>query len=309
MKKDSKIYISGHRGLAGSAIFTTLKKQGYADIVTRAREELDLTDSQKVADFFYKESPEYVFHCAARVGSMSANIKYSAEFLYQNLAIQNNVIHQAYVHGAKKLIFFGSNCAYPRLCPQPMKEEYIMTGPLEPTNEAYGIAKIAGINMCQNYNHQYNTNFLSLIPASIYGPNDHFEVERSHVIPFLIKRFHEAKIRKEPQVTISDNPKKVREFLYVDDLANASIYAMNNPINKNPINIGTGENITIKNLSELIRNIVGYKGKIIWSKNVEEGMPKKILDVKKIHALGWKHGINLKKGLLATYHWYLANTK
>ena len=309
MRKGEKIYISGHTGLLGSALLKTLRQKGYTNIATKTHQELDLRDSRLVSAFFSKERPKYVFHAAARVGSITDNIKHPANFITDNILIQTNIIHEAYKNKVKKLISFGSNCAYPRLAPQPMKEEFLLTGPIEPTNEAYGMAKVAGMIMSQSYNKQYGTDFISLIPASLYGPNDHFTGDRAHIIPRLIKKFHDAKIKKELSIVIRDNPKKYREYLFVDDLAEACVYFMLKDKSKNReksiINIGTGDGISLRHLSFLIRDSIGYKGKIIWADNVPAGMPKKILNPKYAHRLGWRSKTDLATGIKTTYKWYL----
>lgn len=310
MKKNSRIFVSGHNGLAGSALARLLKVSGYNNLTLKSKNELDLTNQAVVAKFFELERPEYVFHTAAKVGGMSANIKYPADFLYENLMIQTNVVHYAYRNSVKKLIYFGSNCAYPRMSPQPIKEEYLLTGPLEPTNEAYAVAKIAGAKLCQYYNQQFGTDFIVVVPASIYGTNDHFDKERSHIIPLLIKNFHKAKTDNLKNILIKTNPKKLREFLYVDDLANACIYLMNLPqtkMNKKLqfVNIGTGKSITICDLAELVKKVVGFNGKIIWDYKQPEGMPEKILDVTRIQSFGWNHLTELEEGIKKTYEWFL----
>ncbi|MFH1308701.1 MAG: GDP-L-fucose synthase [Patescibacteria group bacterium] len=307
MNKKSKIYIAGHRGLVGSAIKRKLEKEGYSNLVFRAREELDLLDNNKVSNFFKKEKPEYVFLAAAKVGGILANDDYSADFIYQNLLIQSNVIHNAYLHNAKKLLFLGSSCIYPRDCSQPIKEEYLLTGSLEETNKAYAIAKIAGIEMCQSYNKQYGTNFISVMPANLYGPNDNFDLETSHVLPALIRKIHEAKANNAKNVTIWGTGLPRREFLYVDDLADACIFLMNDYNDSEIINIGTGEDITIIELSRLIKKVVGFKGKIINDKTKPDGTLHKLLDVSKINQIGWSYNISLEVGIEKTYKWFLEN--
>lgn len=304
MQKDAKIYVAGHRGLVGSAIVRNLEANGYTNILTRTREELDLLDQKAVAEFFATEKPEYVFLAAAKVGGIVANRDFSAEFIYQNLVIQNNIIHSAYESGVKKLVFLGSSCIYPKLAPQPIKEEYLLTGPLEESNDAYAISKIAGIKMCQSYNKQYGTNYISLMPTNLYGPNDNFDLESSHVLPALIRRFHEAKQNNSPSVTLWGTGSPMREFLHVDDLAEATVFLMNNYDGSEIVNVGTGEDVTIKELAELIRDTVGYKGELEWDTTKPDGTPRKLLDVSKIHNLGWKHSIELKDGIQNTYEWY-----
>ena len=311
MKKDSKIYVSGYTGLAGSAILRELKRRGFKNIITENSKKLDLRDEPKVSAFFKRTMPEYVFHAAARVGNMNSNIKYPAEFLYHNLLIQNNVIHNSFLSCVKRLIFFSSNCAYPKLCPQPMKEEYLFSGLIEPTNEAYGISKIAGIKMCESYNQQYGTKFLTVIPASIYGPGDHFDKERAHIIPSLIAKLHSAKLKKNPRINIGVNPNKSREFIFVDDLADGCIFLMNlktfPKLPRSAINMGTGKSINMFHLGEKLKKAVGYEGDIIWNLKSPQGMPQKILNVNRINKLGWQNKINLGDGLSETYKWFLKN--
>ncbi|MBU0646837.1 GDP-L-fucose synthase [Patescibacteria group bacterium] len=307
MQKNSKIYIAGHLGLVGSAIIRKLQSDGYNNLIFKTHVELDLLDQKAVADFFNKEKPEFVFLCAAKVGGILANSAKPAEFIYKNLQIQNNIIHQSYLNKVKKLLFLGSSCIYPRECPQPMKEEYLLTGSLEPTNEPYAIAKIAGIKMCQSYNKQYGTNFISVMPTNLYGPNDNFDLSNSHVLPALIRKFHEAKINKQNKVEIWGTGVAKREFLYVDDLADACIFLMNNYDDSEIVNIGTGKDKTIKGLSELIKKIINYKGKINWDTTKPDGTPRKLLDVSKLHKLNWRHKINLEQGIKMTYEWYKSN--
>ena len=309
MNKDSKIYVAGHKGLVGSAITRNLQKQGYTNLIFRTFAELDLMDQIATADFFAKEKPEYVFLAAAKVGGIKANEDYPADFIYQNLQVQNNVIHNAYLNGVKKLLFLGSSCIYPRDCAQPIKEEYFMTGPLEKTNDAYAIAKIAGIKMCQSYNKQYGTRFISVMPTNLYGPNDNFDLESSHVLPALLQKFHNAKINNEKEVVMWGTGSPMREFLYVDDLADACVYLMNNYDKSEIVNIGTGEDITIKDLANLIKKIVGFEGKITNDETKPDGTPRKLLDVSNLHSLGWKHKIPLEKGIETTYEWFLDEKK
>jgi len=335
MNKTSKIYIAGHGGLVGSAIYRLLKKEGYLSLVVRTSRELDLTCQADVEDFFAKEKPEYVFLAAAKVGGILANSTYPADFIYRNLAIQSNIIHEAYVSGVKKLLFLGSSCIYPKFAPQPMKEEYLLTGPLEPTNEPYAIAKIAGIKMCQSYNRQYGTNFISVMPTNLYGPFDNFDLETSHVLPALIRKFHEAKVnmqeakaevsykaeckakvpgsqpQPEPEpsdgrsVTIWGTGTPKREFLYIDDLADACLFLMEHYDGSEIINIGIGEEVSIGELASLIREIVGYEGEIVYDSSKPDGMPRKLLDVSRLNALGWKAKTSLQDGILETYDWYV----
>lgn len=307
MKKDSKIFVAGHRGLVGSAIVRNLHKQGYENIIVRARQELDLLDATKVAEFFRGEKPEYVFLAAAKVGGIMANKTHPAEFIYENLAVQNNVIQNAHAYGVKKLIFLGSSCIYPKLAPQPIKEEYFLTGPLEPSNEAYAIAKIAGIAMCQAYRRQYGSNFISVMPTNLYGPQDNFDLAEAHVLPAMLRKFHEAKLQKTSQVTLWGTGSAKREFLHVDDVADACVFLMNTYDSPDIINIGTGEDISIRELAEKIKNIVGYQGAISWDTAKPDGTPRKLLDVGKLHDLGWKHSILFDEGITSTYEWFKEN--
>ena len=307
MEKNSKIYVAGHRGLVGSAITRNLKKNGYTNLIFRELKELDLTNQKATIDFFSTEKPEYVFLAAAKVGGIKANNDFPAEFIYQNLEIQNNIIHNAYLNKAKKLLFLGSSCIYPRDCPQPIKEEYFMTGPLEKTNEAYATAKIAGIKMCQSYNKQYGTKYISVMPTNLYGPGDNFDLETSHVLPALIRKFNEAKEQNKKEVVMWGTGKPKREFLHVDDLADACVFLINNYSDSEIINIGTGEDVSIANLAKLIKKIVGFKGKITNDLSKPDGTPRKLLDVSRLHKLGWKHRIELKEGIKKTYEWFLKN--
>lgn len=307
MNKDSKIFVAGHKGLVGSAILRNLEKQGYSNIIIRTLEELNLMDFKATADFFQQEKPEYIFLAAAKVGGIKANNDFPAEFIYQNLQIELNVIHQAYLNGAKKLLFLGSSCIYPRECPQPIKEEYLLTGPLEPTNDAYAMAKIAGIKMCQAYNKQYGTKFIAVMPTNLYGPHDNFSLETSHVLPALIRKFHDAKINNAPEVVLWGTGSPKREFLYVDELADACTFLMNNYADSEIVNIGTGEDLTIKELAELIKKVVGFKGEIVNDTTKPDGTPRKLLDVSKLHNLGWQHQLSLEEGIKKTYAWFLEN--
>ena len=301
MEKSAKIYIAGHRGMVGSAIVRKLQKQGYANLVSQTSAELDLRNQQAVTNFFASEKPEYVFLAAAKVGGIVANNTYRADFLYENLAIQNNVIHNAYITGVKKLMFLGSSCIYPKLAPQPLKEEYLLTGLLEPTNEPYAIAKIAGIKLCDAYRDQYGCNFISVMPTNLYGYNDNYHPQNSHVLPALIRKFHEAKIKGESEVSIwgTGNPK--REFLFADDLADACYFLMQNYNEPHLINIGTGEDISIKDLALLIKEHVGYSGTLRFDTAKPDGTPRKLMDVSKLHALGWKHRVELEEGIGLAY--------
>ena len=307
MEKSSKIFVAGHNGLVGSAIVRALEASGHANVIKKNRQELDLLDQKAVAAFFDTEKPEYVFVAAAKVGGILANKEKPADFIFQNLQIQNNLIDNAHRSQATKLLFLGSSCIYPKLCPQPIKEEYLLTGPLEPTNRAYAIAKIAGVIKCQSYNEQHGTNFISLMPTNLYGQNDNFDLQSSHVLPALIRKFHEAKVSGSPTVTLWGTGSPMREFLHVDDLADAAVYLMNNYDDSEIVNIGTGEDVTIKQLAELIRDTVGYKGELVWDAEKPDGTPRKLLDVSRLHGLGWKHRIELKDGVRNTYDWYLAN--
>lgn len=307
MDKKSKIYIPGHRGLVGSAIVRNLQSQGYTNLIYRTRQELDLLDTQAVLHFFMKERPEYVFDAAAKVGGIQANDLYSADYIFENLSIQNHIIHSAYVSGVKKLLFLGSSCVYPRDCPQPIKEDFLLTGPLEKTNEAYAIAKIAGIKMCQAYNKQYGTRFISVMPTNLYGPNDNFDPENSHVLPALIFKFHTAKLNNQKEIVVWGTGSPKREFLHVDDLADACVFLMNSYDNGAIVNIGTGEDITITELASLIQRVVGYQGSIVYDLSKPDGTPRKLLDVSKLHGLGWSHKISLETGLRSTYKWYVDN--
>lgn len=304
MNKKNKIYLAGHTGLVGSAIYKKLQQKGYKNIITRTRKQLDLLSTQKVAKFFQKERPDYVFLAAAKVGGIYANSNYPADFIFQNITIQNNIIHNAYLTKVKKLLFLGSSCIYPKHAAQPIKEEYLLTGELEPTNEPYAIAKIAGIKMCQAYNKQYGTNFISVMPTNLYGPNDNFNLETAHVLPALLRKFHEAKINNFPTVTVWGTGKPRREFMYVDDLADACIFLMQNYNDSEIINIGTGDELSIADLALLIKKIVRYPGKIIWDKTKPDGTPRKLLDTTKLKKLGWQHNINLTDGLKKYYIFY-----
>jgi GDP-L-fucose synthase len=307
MDKSSKIYIAGHRGMVGSAIYRKLVKEGYSNIITRISTELDLRSQQQVADFFEQEKPDYVFLAAAKVGGIIANDTYRAEFLYDNLQIQNNVINSSYINGVKKLMFLGSSCIYPKLAPQPLKEEYLLTGLLEETNEPYAIAKIAGIKMCDAYREQYGCNYISAMPTNLYGYNDNYHPQNSHVLPALIRRFHEAKQNNIDAVTIWGTGTPKREFLFADDLAEACYYLMQNYDEPGLINIGTGEDLSIKELAILIKNIIGYQGQIQFDTTKPDGTPRKLMDVSKLHNKGWKHTIELEEGIKLAYQDFLNN--
>jgi GDP-L-fucose synthase len=301
MNKDSKIFVAGHRGMVGSAIVRKLKENGFNNLVTRTSRELDLRNQGDVDDFYKQEMPEFVFMAAAKVGGIVANDTYRAEFLYDNLTIQGNAIHLAYKYGVKKLLFLGSSCIYPKLAPQPLKEESLLSGLLEPTNEPYAIAKIAGIKMCDAYRRQYGCNFISAMPTNLYGPNDDYDLQNSHVIPALIRKFHEAKVNGQPTVVVWGTGTPMREFMHVDDLAEACLFLMQNFNEPGFINVGTGTDMTIKQLADLVSKVVGYKGGIEFDTTKPDGTPRKLMDVEKIHALGWKHRIELEDGLRATY--------
>lgn len=309
MNKEDKIYVAGHKGLAGSAIVRALQADGFENLLLRTHQELDLEDKAATRDFFKAERPAYVFLAAARVGGILANDKEPVEQLVHNLTIQNNVITSAFDIGVKKLLFLGSSCIYPRLAPQPIKEEYLLTGQLEDTNRAYAIAKIAGIELCQGYRREYGANFISAMPTNLYGPNDRFDKERSHVLPALILKFDEAKQGKAPFVELWGTGEPRREFLYADDLGRASVFLMQQYEEGDIINVGTGIDITIRELAEAIREIVGYEGEVRWDSARPSGMPQKLLDVSRIHALGWRHSVELSEGLRLAYDWYKAHKR
>lgn len=305
MEKDAKIYIAGHRGMVGSAIHRELKRKGYTRFVFKTSEELDLRRQQDVEQFFQQEKPEYVFLAAARVGGIHANNTYRADFLYENLMIQNNVIHSSATQGVKKLMFLGSSCIYPKLAPQPLKEEYLLTGVLEPTNEPYAIAKIAGIKLCESYYEQYSCQFISVMPTNLYGINDNYHPQNSHVLPALIRRFHEAKAAGLPAVTLWGTGTPKREFLYVDDLAEACVFLMNTYQEKEFLNIGTGQDLSILELAEQVRETIGFKGEIRFDTSMPDGTPRKLMDVSKLEKLGWKAKTPLKEGIRLAYQDYL----
>jgi GDP-L-fucose synthase len=307
MNSDSKVYIAGHTGMVGSAIMRRLQKEGYNNLVTRDLEELDLINQAETEKFFEEEKPEYVFLAAAKVGGIMANNTYRAQFIYENIQIQNNVIHFSWKYGVKKLLFLGSSCIYPKHAPQPLKEEYLLTGKLEPTNEPYAIAKIAGIKMCQAYNDQYGTDFISVMPTNLYGPYDNFDLETSHVLPALVRKIHEAKETNKDSVVIWGTGKPRREFLYVDDLADACHFLMQNYSGNDFVNIGVGEDISIKELALLIKDIVGYKGQLDFDTSKPDGTPQKLLDVKQLQNSGWEATIELRQGIEETYRWFLEN--
>jgi GDP-L-fucose synthase len=320
MDKNVRIYVAGHHGLVGSAIVRKLRAEGYRNLILRASRELDLRNQAAVAGFFAEEKPEFVFLAAAKVGGIVANNTYPADFLYDNLMIQSNVIHSSYENGVKRLLFLGSSCIYPKLAPQPLKEEYLLTGPLEPTNEPYAVAKIAGITQCRAYNRQYGTRYLAAMPTNLYGPGDNFDLEKSHVLPALIRKFHEAKTNSSPdnKVVIWGTGMPKREFLHVDDLADACLFLMNLPddvyqslvtSHRSPplINVGSGEEVTIRELALLIRKVVGFEGEMVFDTTKPDGTPRKLCDVSKLHGLGWRHSTRLEEGIRATYAWYREN--
>jgi GDP-L-fucose synthase len=301
VEKSAKIYIAGHRGMVGSAILRKLQQEGYSNFVLRTSKELDLRNQADVFRFFEEEKPEYVFLAAAKVGGIVANNTYRADFLYENLMIQNNVIHAAHVADVKKLMFLGSSCIYPKMAPQPLREDYLLTGSLEPTNEPYAIAKIAGIKMCESYRRQYGRNFISVMPTNLYGPNDNYDLQNSHVLPALIRKFHEAKVQGQPSVEVWGTGSPLREFLHADDLADACYFLMQEYDGEEFVNIGTGEDLSIKDLALLIKDIVGFDGELIWNTSKPDGTPRKLMDVSKLHHLGWRHRIELPEGIRQVY--------
>lgn len=306
MNKDSRIYIAGHRGMVGSAIYRKLQQEGHQNLLVRTSKEMDLRNQDEVAGFFEKEKPEFVFLAAAKVGGIVANNTYRADFIYENLQIQNNVIHQAYVHGVEKLMFLGSSCIYPKLAPQPLKEEYLLTGLLEHTNEPYAIAKIAGIKMCEAYRDQYGCNFISVMPTNLYGINDNYHPENSHVLPALIRKIHEAKKNEKPFVDIWGTGQPKREFLFSDDLASACYFLMQHYNESQFINVGTGHDISIKELAELVMRIIGYEGTLRFDTDRPDGTPRKLMDVTKLHSLGWKHQVELAEGIERAYEDFIS---
>ncbi len=306
MEKSSKIYVAGHNGMVGSAIVRKLEKEGFTNIIKRNSKELDLRNQVEVTKFFEEQKPEYVFLAAAKVGGIVANNTYRADFLYDNLQIQNNIIHQSFLNKFKKLMFLGSSCIYPKMAPQPLKEEYLLTGLLEETNEPYAIAKITGIKMCDAYRAQYGCNFISAMPTNLYGYNDNYHPQNSHVLPALIRKFHEAKQNNLPNVTIWGSGSPMREFLFADDLADACFYLMQNYDEANLINIGTGEDLTIKDLALMIKEIIGFEGDLVFDSSKPDGTPRKLMDVSKLHSKGWKHKVNLKDGIKMAYQDFLS---
>lgn len=305
MDKKSKIYIAGHRGMVGSALLRKLNKEGYSNLIFRTSKELDLMRQTDVENFFEQEKPEYVFLAAAKVGGIHANNTYPAEFIYNNLMIESNIIHSSYKYGVKKLLFLGSSCIYPKFADQPIKEEYLLTGALEATNEAYAIAKITGIELCKFYRRQYGCDFISAMPTNLYGINDNFDLQTSHVLPALIRKIHEAKVNNQSEVVMWGTGKPKREFLYVDDLAEACIYLMDKYSDEMHVNVGTGEDVEIRELIEIIQDVIGYNGKIINDLSKPDGTPRKLLDVSLLHNTGWKHKIDLEEGIRKVYKWYL----
>ena len=309
MNLDAKIYVAGHRGLVGSAIVRNLEDKGYTNIIYRTHKELDLTNQEAVRTFFEKEKPEYVFLAAAKVGGIHANNTYPADFIYDNLMIQNNVIKAAHDFKVKKLLFLGSTCIYPKMALQPIKEEYLLTGALEETNEAYAVAKIAGLEMCKFFKRQYGDNFISCMPTNLYGPNDNFDLKNSHVLPALIRKFHEAKVNNSDVVEVWGTGTPLREFLYVNDMADACVFLMQNYDGEQHVNIGTGEEVSIKELAETIKEVVGFEGELVFNADMPDGTPRKLTTVDKLHGLGWKHKISLNEGIKIAYNWFLENYK
>lgn len=307
MNKDSKIYVAGHRGLVGSAIVRGLEAKGFINIIKRTHSELDLTNSAEVEELFKTEKPEYVFLAAAKVGGIFANFTYPADFIYENLQIQNNVIKMAHKYEVKKLMFLGSSCIYPKMCPQPIKEEYLLSGYLEETNEAYALAKISGLKMCQFFNKQYGTNYISVMPTNLYGPYDNFHPENSHVMPALIRRFHEAKENNDPEVVVWGSGTPLREFLYSEDMADACIYLMEIYKGNDFFNIGTGKEITIRGLAEMVKEVVGYEGELVFDASKPDGTLRKLLDVSRLEEAGWKYKIELRDGIEKAYKWFVEN--
>ena len=307
MNLDAKIYVAGHRGLVGSAIVRNLEAKGYKNIIYRTHKELDLTNQEAVRRFFEEEKPEYVFLAAAKVGGIHANNTYPADFIYDNLMIQNNVIKAAHDFEVKKLLFLGSTCIYPKMAPQPIKEEYLLTGSLEETNEAYAVAKIAGLEMCKFFKRQYGDNFISCMPTNLYGPNDNFDLKNSHVLPALIRKFHEAKVNNSEAVEVWGTGTPLREFLYVDDMADACVFLMENYDGEQHVNIGTGEEVSIRELAETVKEVVGFDGELVFNTDMPDGTPRKLTTVDKLHGLGWKHKVSLDKGIRLAYNRFLEN--
>ena len=309
MELNSKIYVAGHRGLVGSAIVRNLEAKGYTNIIYRTHEELDLTNQANVQAFFKEEQPEYVILAAAKVGGIHANNTYPADFIYDNLMIQNNVIKAAHDYEVKKLLFLGSTCIYPKMAPQPIREEYLLTGALEETNEAYAVAKIAGLEMCKFFKRQYGDNFISCMPTNLYGPNDNFDLKSSHVLPALIRKFHEAKVNGSDTVEVWGTGTPLREFIYVDDMADACVFLMENYDGEQHVNIGTGEEVSIRQLAETVKEVVGFEGELVFNTDMPDGTPRKLTTVDKLHGLGWKHKVSLNAGIKMAYEWFLDNYK
>jgi len=307
MEKNSKIYVAGHRGLVGSAIMRILSEDGYSNLIGKTHHELDLTDQESVERFFESEKPDYVFLAAAKVGGIHANNTYPAEFIFSNLQIQNNIIDASHRYGVKKLLFLGSSCIYPKFAKQPISEDELLNGKLEPTNEPYAVAKIAGIVMCQSYNRQYGTDFISVMPTNLYGPGDNYHPENSHVLPALIRRFHEAKTKKAKEVVVWGTGKPLREFLFSDDLARACLFLMQNYSGNDIVNIGSGDEVSIRELAETVMEVVGYQGELVFDTTKPDGTPRKLLDVSRLHKLGWKHQVELKEGIAIAYQDFLAH--
>ena len=309
MEKNSKIYVAGHRGLVGSAIVRNLEANGFTNIITRTHAQLDLTNQADVRKFFEEERPEYVFLAAAKVGGIHANNTYPADFIYDNLMIQNNVIKAAHDFKVTKLLFLGSTCIYPKMAPQPIKEEYLLTGALEETNEAYAVAKIAGLEMCKFFKRQYGDNFISCMPTNLYGPNDNFDLKNSHVLPALIRKFHEAKVNGSEVVEVWGTGTPLREFIYVDDMAAACVFLMENYDGEQHVNIGTGEEVSIRQLAETVKEVVGFEGELVFNSNMPDGTPRKLTTVDKLHGLGFMHKVSLNEGIRMAYEWFLAKYK
>jgi GDP-L-fucose synthase len=302
MRTDAKIYIAGHRGMVGSAIVRQLKAAGYANLVTRTSSDLDLTQQQQVSEFLLREKPDYIFMAAAKVGGIHANDTYRADFIYQNLMIEANVVHAAWQAGVRRMLFLGSSCIYPRDCPQPISEDYLLTGPLEQTNEPYAIAKIAGVKLCESYNRQYGTQYVSAMPTNLYGPNDNYDLANSHVLPALIRKAHQAKLRGDRTYTVWGSGLPMREFLYVDDMAGACVFLMeNDAITEGLFNVGTGTDVTIRELAETVMDVVGFEGEIVFDASKPDGTPRKLLDVGRLKQLGWKAKIGLREGIALAY--------
>ena len=309
MEKNSRIYVAGHRGLVGSAIVRNLEANGFTNIITRTHVELDLTNQDDVRKFFEEERPEYVFLAAAKVGGIHANNTYPADFIYDNLMIQNNVIKAAHDFKVTKLLFLGSTCIYPKMAPQPIKEEYLLTGALEETNEAYAVAKIAGLEMCKFFKRQYGDNFISCMPTNLYGPNDNFDLKSSHVLPALIRKFHEAKVNRAETVEVWGTGTPLREFIYVDDMAAACVFLMENYDGEQHVNIGTGEEVSIRQLAETVKEVVGFEGELVFNTDMPDGTPRKLTTVDKLHGLGFMHKVSLNEGIRIAYEWFLENYK